>query len=146
MANHHIISHTGVVSTWELLRGAVNTFNLGFDMALLTVIAATLSGGDPVTWTLSIGGPDPRVEAPLGGLLGLLGALFFLLSSFLFFFLRPLPLGMPPHSVTLSLAVFRSCFGGEKREKRKVTDPIAKIQANPKASNIPTTSSKSTPP
>lgn len=77
MANHHIISHTGVVSTWELLRGAVNTFNLGFDMALLTVIAATLSGGDPVTWTLSIGGPDPRVEAPLGGLLGLLGALFF---------------------------------------------------------------------
>lgn len=80
MANHHIISHTGVVSTWELLRGAVNTFNLGFDMALLTVIAATLSGGDPVTWTLSIGGPDPRVEAPLGGLLGLLGALFF--SSF----------------------------------------------------------------
>lgn len=80
MANHHIISHTGVVSTWELLRGAVNTFNLGFDMALLTVIAATLSGGDPVTWTLSIGGPDPRVEAPLGGLLGLLGAFFF--SSF----------------------------------------------------------------
>lgn len=79
MANHHIISHTGVVSTWELLRGAVNTFNLGFDMALLTVIAATLSGGDPVTWTLSIGGPDPRVEAPLGGLLGLLGALFFFL-------------------------------------------------------------------
>lgn len=81
MANHHIISHTGVVSTWELLRGAVNTFNLGFDMALLTVIAATLSGGDPVTWTLSIGGPDPRVEAPLGGLLGLLGELF-LFSSF----------------------------------------------------------------
>lgn len=82
MANHHIISHTGVVSTWELLRGAVNTFNLGFDMALLTVIAATLSGGDPVTWTLSIGGPDPRVEAPLGGLLGLLGAFFFFLFSF----------------------------------------------------------------
>lgn len=81
MANHHIISHTGVVSTWELLRGAVNTFNLGFDMALLTVIAATLSGGDPLTWTLSIGGPDPRVEAPLGGLLGLLGKLFFFLSS-----------------------------------------------------------------
>lgn len=81
MANHHIISHTGVVSTWELLRGAVNTFNLGFDMALLTVIAATLSGGDPVTWTLSIGGPDPRVEAPLGGLLGLLGALFFSFST-----------------------------------------------------------------
>lgn len=51
-------------------------------MALLTVIAATLSGGDPVTWTLSIGGPDPRVEAPLGGLLGLLGVLFF----FSFFF------------------------------------------------------------
>lgn len=81
MANHHIISHTGVVSTWELLRGAVNTFNLGFDMALLTVIAATLSGGDPVTWTLSIGGPDPRVEAPLGGLLGLLGAFFYFLLS-----------------------------------------------------------------
>lgn len=86
MANHHIISHTGVVSTWELLRGAVNTFNLGFDMALLTVIAATLSGGDPVTWTLSIGGPDPRVEAPLGGLLGLLGELFF--SFFLFLLSR----------------------------------------------------------
>lgn len=84
MANHHIISHTGVVSTWELLRGAVNTFNLGFDMALLTVIAATLSGGDPLTWTLSIGGPDPRVEAPLGGLLGLLGALFFSFPIFLF--------------------------------------------------------------
>lgn len=115
-------------------------------MALLTVIAATLSGGDPVTWTLSIGGPDPRVEAPLGGLLGLLGALFFF--SFLsFLFLHPLPLGMPPHSVTLFLAVFLSCFGGEKREKKKkVADPIAKIQANPKASNTPTTSSKSTPP
>lgn len=129
MANHHIISHTGVVSTWELLRGAVNTFNLGFDMALLTVIAATLSGGDPVTWTLSIGGPDPRVEAPLGGLLGLLGAFSF---SFLFLF---------------SLAHALSCFSeNEKKKRKKVADPIAKIQANPKASNTPTTSSKSTPP
>lgn len=124
MANHHIISHTGVVSTWELLRGAVNTFNLGFDMALLTVIAATLSGGDPVTWTLSIGGPDPRVEAPLGGLLGLLGALFF---------------SFPTLSRALSHA-FR------RKKRKKVANPIAKIQANPKASNTPTTSSKSTPP
>lgn len=116
-------------------------------MALLTVIAATLSGGDPVTWTLSIGGPDPRVEAPLGGLLGLLGALFFSSFSILsFLFLHPLPLGMPPHSVTLFLAVSLSCFGGEKKRKeKKVADPIAKIQANPKVSNIPTTSSKSTP-
>lgn len=128
MANHHIISHTGVVSTWELLRGAVNTFNLGFDMALLTVIAATLSGGDPVTWTLSIGGPDPRVEAPLGGLLGLLGAFFF------FLFL-------------LSLSRARALSHAFRRKKRKkVADPIARIQANPKVSNIPTTSSKSTPP
>lgn len=107
MANHHIISHTGVVSTWELLRGAVNTFNLGFDMALLTVIAATLSGGDPVTWTLSIGGPDPRVEAPLGGLLGLLGELFF---SFSFFY---------PHARALS------CFSeNEKKKKRKIKSLI----------------------
>lgn len=127
MANHHIISHTGVVSTWELLRGAVNTFNLGFDMALLTVIAATLSGGDPVTWTLSIGGPDPRVEAPLGGLLGLLGALFF---SF----------------PTLSRARSLSCFSKKEKNEKKSADPIAKIQVNPKASNTPTTSSKSTPP
>lgn len=106
----------------------MNTFNLGFDMALLTVVAATLSGGDPVTWTLSIGGPDPRVEAPLGGLLGLLGALFFFSS--------------------LSRALSLSCVSeNEKKKKEKeIADPIAKIQANPKVSNIPTTSSKSTPP
>ena len=73
MANHGIISRTGIVGTFELLRGAMNTFNLGFDIALLTVLAATLSGGDPVTWTLSIGGPDQRVSPPLGGLLGLFG-------------------------------------------------------------------------
>lgn len=88
-------------------------------MALLTVIAATLSGGDPVTWTLSIGGPDPRVEAPLGGLLGLLGAFFFSFFFLSFLFLHPLPLGMPPHSVTLFLAVFLSCFGGEKKGKEE---------------------------
>lgn len=68
-------------------------------MALLTVIAATLSGGDPVTWTLSIGGPDPRVEAPLGGLLGLLGALFFFSFS------------------TLSRSL--SCFSENEKKKRK---------------------------
>lgn len=120
MANHHIISHTGVVSTWELLRGAVNTFNLGFDMALLTVIAATLSGGDPVTWTLSIGGPDPRVEAPLGGLLGLLGALFF------FFFFYSL-LSFPSSTTARNASSFRHSLPRclplvlwrGKKEKRK---------------------------
>lgn len=73
MANHHIIDHTGIVGTFELLQGAMNTFNLGFDIALATVLAATLIGGDPVTWTLSIGAPDQRVGPPVGGLLGLFG-------------------------------------------------------------------------
>lgn len=92
-------------------------------MALLTVIAATLSGGDPVTWTLSIGGPDSRVEAPLGGLLGLLGEFSFSFSI-----------------------LSRALSHAFRKKKNKVADPIAKIQANLKVSNTPTTSSKSTPP
>ncbi|CAK1361154.1 Aromatic peroxygenase [Cercospora beticola] len=73
LANHHVISHTGIVSIWEVIEGTMAVFNLGYDIALLSVLAAVISGGDPVTMKYSLGGPDPRVGAPLDGLLGIFG-------------------------------------------------------------------------
>ena len=71
MANHNVISHTGVVGMFEAISGAM-ALGMGFDTALFIALQAVLQGGDPVTLTFSIGGPDFRVGAPLGGLGGLL--------------------------------------------------------------------------
>jgi hypothetical protein len=51
----------------------MSVFNLGYDIALVSVLLAAIIGGDPVAMTYSIGGPDKRVGPPLGGLLGVLG-------------------------------------------------------------------------
>ncbi|KAF2213072.1 hypothetical protein CERZMDRAFT_40386, partial [Cercospora zeae-maydis SCOH1-5] len=72
MANHGIIDRSGVSNLFELLRGA-QIMGMSFDAALVTVLPPIIFAGDPVTLTLSIGGPDGRVGAPLGGLGGLLG-------------------------------------------------------------------------
>ncbi|GIZ36964.1 hypothetical protein CKM354_000042800 [Cercospora kikuchii] len=73
LANHHVISHTGVVSIWEVVDATTSVFNLGYDIALASALVAVISGGDPVTLTYSLGGEDARVGPPLGGLLGLFG-------------------------------------------------------------------------
>lgn len=72
-ANHHYLSHDGVVGMFEVVSVINQIYGVGLDLAIANALLAVLGGGDPVTLKFSIGGPSPKVGPPLGGLLGLFG-------------------------------------------------------------------------
>ncbi|KXS98325.1 hypothetical protein AC578_6853 [Pseudocercospora eumusae] len=72
-ANHNYIAHNGVVGMFEVVHTINQLYGVGLDLALANALLAVFSAGDPITLRWSIGGPDPKVAAPLGGLLGLFG-------------------------------------------------------------------------
>ncbi|KXT17383.1 hypothetical protein AC579_3877 [Pseudocercospora musae] len=75
LANHHFISHTGIVSFGEVIAMTNKVFGMGTDVALLIAVMGTYFAGNPVQQMFSIGGPDSRIQPPLGqsGHGGLLG-------------------------------------------------------------------------
>ncbi|KAI5362707.1 Putative chloroperoxidase [Septoria linicola] len=73
MANHNLFPHTGIASLFELL-SAAQVLGFGLDTALSIAVPAVIFGGDPITLTMSIGGPDDRIGPVLGGLGGLLSS------------------------------------------------------------------------
>ncbi|KXT05936.1 hypothetical protein AC578_298 [Pseudocercospora eumusae] len=75
LANHNFISHTGIVSFGEVIAMTNKVFGMGTDVALLIAVMGTYFAGNPVQQMFSIGGPDPRIQPPLGqsGYGGLLG-------------------------------------------------------------------------
>ena len=57
----------------EVSQAITGIYNMGFDLGTIIPIQGVLWAGDPLSMRFSIGGPDQRVGAPLGGLLGILG-------------------------------------------------------------------------
>ncbi|KAF7541113.1 heme-thiolate peroxidase [Neopestalotiopsis clavispora] len=68
LANHGYIPRTGIASVGQINAATAHVFNMGADLSSLLATGGALDGGDILTQTMSIGGPDDRVGL-LGGAL-----------------------------------------------------------------------------
>ncbi|ETS73157.1 hypothetical protein PFICI_15102 [Pestalotiopsis fici W106-1] len=68
LANHGYIPRSGIASIGQINAATAKVFNMGADLSSLLATGGALDGGDILSQTMSIGGPDNRVGL-LGGAL-----------------------------------------------------------------------------
>lgn len=63
LANHGLISRSGILTTEDVIYGLVNATGLSMDATTFLHTTTTFFDGDPITGRFSIGGYDSRVSA-----------------------------------------------------------------------------------
>jgi hypothetical protein len=73
LANHGYIPRNGIATVGQINYATATVFNLGVELSTVLATGGALDGGDILSQTMSIGGPDSRVGLLNGTLNGIFG-------------------------------------------------------------------------